>query len=178
MRLYYGLPVAAQAEWFRTAFAAEDTAFSMVDNDLEAAVLAAGLIEALMEDGDIVATLAALSTAMVGQRAPKVRPALLAIADGLLRGTARDARRPASLDGNAIKNPVKSKATDEQSMAEATDLAKLSAVVKKVSNEGSEWTKTLAAQVASVVRPMTAQVVSLQEEVEILWWHIGGHSDT
>lgn len=176
VRLYFGMPTSTEPEWFRAAFADGDSAFSMIDNEREVAILAGGLLEALNEDEIAVAGLAPLTAAMMGQRSPKVRPALLEIAARRLQEAARDARGHAALDYSVIRNPAKSKVIDEKSMADATDVPRVVALVKRVNDESSEWTKTLANQVASLVRPMTVQLNSLQEEVEILWWHIGGHS--
>jgi hypothetical protein len=45
-----------------------------------------------------------------------------------------------------------------------------------VSEESTEITKTLADQVFAVVQPLALQVQTLREEVEMLWWHVGGWS--
>lgn len=176
VRLYFGMPTRAEAEWFRAAFAEGDSAFSMIDNEREVAVLAGGLLEALNEDENVVAGLAPLTAGMMGQRSPKVRPALLEIATRRLQEAACDARAHKAIKGNSILNPAKSKVIDEKSISEVTDVPGVAALVKKVSEESSAWTRTLASQVASLVWPMAAQLNSLQEEVEILWWHIGGQS--
>ncbi len=175
-RLYFGLPALADAEWFRSAFAEGDSAFSMVDNEHEVAVLAGGILEALNEDNVVVAGLAPLCAAMAGQRSPKVRPALLEIASRRLQEIARDARAHTAVNAAVIRSPAKSKVIDDKSVAEAADVPRVAALVKRVSDESSEWTKTLASQVASLVQPMSRQLNTLQEEVEILWWHIGGQS--
>lgn len=45
-----------------------------------------------------------------------------------------------------------------------------------MSEESSDITGNLATQVFSVVKPLAAQVLTLREEVEMLWWHVGGWS--
>ena len=49
-RLLYGLPIPRGTEWFREAFAETDPSFSMVDNEREAAVLSACLLNAAIKN--------------------------------------------------------------------------------------------------------------------------------
>jgi len=45
-----------------------------------------------------------------------------------------------------------------------------------VSEESAEITKTLTNQLLSVLQPLAAETLTLREEVDMLWWHIGGWS--
>jgi hypothetical protein len=56
------------------------------------------------------------------------------------------------------------------------DWGKITNLFKQVSEEAHEATKNLASQTACVIRPLAADVLDLREEVEMLWWHIGGWS--
>jgi hypothetical protein len=48
--------------------------------------------------------------------------------------------------------------------------------LNRVSEESAEITKTLAKQLLTVVQPLAAETLTLREEVDMLWWHIGGWS--
>lgn len=176
-RLYFGLPVPRGTDWFRDAFGASDPSFSMLDNDREAAVLAAGLIEAAVDDENTYAGLAAVATAVGGLRSPKVRPALIAELQATLTINAAKVRQRGTIDGSAIKSPAAVKAgTEAASLAQAGDWARTAALFKQVSDESFSSTKTLSSQVAAVVKPLIQQAADLREEVDMLWWHLGGWS--
>lgn len=176
-RLYFGLPVPRGTDWFRDAFATSDPSFSMLDNEREAAVLAAGLIEAAVGDGNTYAGLAAVAAAVGGLRSPKVRPALIAELQAALTSSATTARHRGAIDAAAIKNPATAKAGAEAAaLAQAGDWARTAALFKQVSDESFSSTKTLASQVVGVVKPLIQQAADLREEVDMLWWHLGGWS--
>lgn len=176
-RLYFGLVVPRGTDWFRDAFGTSDPSFSMIDNEREAAVLAAGLIEAAVGDGNTYAGLAAVATAVGGLRSPKVRPALIAELQTALTSSAAKARHRGVIEIAAIKNPAATKAGAEAAtLAQSGDWAKTAALFKQVSDESSSSIKTLASQVAGVVKPLIQQAAELREEVDMLWWHLGGWS--
>jgi rhodanese-related sulfurtransferase len=178
-RLYFGLQSPAGTEWFREPFHSADPSFSMVDNKREVAVLAACLLDVGFEDGETVCGLAPLATAAAGARHPAAAPELLSELEHGLAVEAINARQRRHGDPNAIKLPAKSKLPAEQAaFAESisNDFSKIAGFFKQISDESIEATKTLATQVANIIKPLHADVVDLREEVEILWWHIGGWS--
>lgn len=176
-RLYFGLSVPRGTDWFRDAFGEADPSFSLIDNAREVAVLAAGLLEAAAGDGKVCAALATLTTAACGLRQPLVRPELIDLMRFAIQEKAVTARRLAPVDTRQIKLPPKSKiAAELAALTEAPEIAKAASLLKQASEESAEITKTLTNQVFAVVQPLAAQVVALREEVEMLWWHIGGWS--
>jgi hypothetical protein len=174
-RLYFGLPLPRGTDWFRDAFGETDVSFSLVDNTREAAVLAAGLLEAAATDGKFYAALATLSTAASGLRQPLVRPELVDKMGFAIQEKAVSARQPASVDPKKINLPAKSNISAElTALAEAPEIGKACSLLKQVSQESAAITATLTKQVFTVVQPLTSQVLTLREEVEMLWWHVGG----
>jgi hypothetical protein len=80
-------------------------------------------------------------------------------------------------DPNSIKNPAASKhASELTNLVNSPDLAPAINLLKQVSEESLDRTKTLATQVSTVVRPLVAKVVNLEEIIEMLSWHIVGWS--
>ncbi len=176
-RLYFGLHVPRGTDWFRDAFGEADASFSLVDNAREASVLAAGLLESATADGKIYAALAILTTAAAGLRQPPVRPDLIEAVRFAIQEKATSARQQTAADPKQVKLPVASKASAElAALIQTPDITKASTLLKQVSEESAEITKALANQVFAVVQPLAAQVQTLREEVEILWWHVGGWS--
>jgi hypothetical protein len=171
------LPVPRGTDWFRDAFKATDPSFSLVDNAREASVLAAGLLEGATVDGKMYAALATLTTAANGLRHPAVRPELIELMSGAIQERAISNRSHAPVNPRHIKVPAASKLSAEfTGLTQAPDIAKASALLKQVSEESGEMTKTLANQVLAVVQPLAEHVLTLREEVEMLWWYVGGWS--
>jgi len=178
-RLYFGLGSPNGTDWFRDAFHGADASFSMLDNKREAAVLAACLLEASFGDGKIVCALAPLATTAGGARQPEAAPQVLADFEYGLSAEAVSSRKRNHGDADVIRLPAKSNLpTDAAAFAQSitNDWAKVAGFFGQVSNESIEATKALATQTARVIRPLLADVADLREEVEILWWHIGGWS--
>ncbi|GJD97659.1 GTPase-associated system all-helical protein GASH [Methylobacterium iners] len=176
-RLYFGLDVPGGTDWFRDAFGETDSSFSMYDNEREAAVLAAGLLEAGLDDGKSYAGLAPLTAAAAGARTPLVRPELLELAKTALISDAIKGRQRSSANPGLLKLPGKSKAPAEiTTLLTSPDWNKLGTILNQMVSESNEWTKNLTNQVFGVVKPLVEQVAELREEVDMLWWHVGGWS--
>jgi hypothetical protein len=178
-RLYFGLPSPTGTEWFREPFHAADQSFSMVDNKREAAVLAACLLDAGFEGGATVCALAPLTAAAAGARQPETAPQFLKDLDNRLAEKAIGARLRDHGNPTAIGLPTQSTLpADPAAFVQAigNDWSKVAGFIKQGSDESMQAIKTLAEQVANVVRPLHADVADLREEVDILWWHIGGWS--
>lgn len=174
-RLYFGLPVPRGTDWFRDAFWAADASFSLIDNAREASVLAAGLLEAAVADGRVYAALSTLTTAAGGLRQPPVRLDLLDVMRFAIHEKAVGSRQHSPVDPKHIKLPAAGQlSADLTALTQAPEIAKASALLKQVSEESAEATRTLTSQVFAVVQPLAAQVLTLREEVEMLWWYVGG----
>jgi hypothetical protein len=176
-RLYFGLSVPRGTDWFRDAFGATDASFSLIDNAREASVLAAGLLEAAAADGKMYVALATLTTAAGGLRQPPVRLDLIDVMRFAIQERAVSARQQAPADPKHIKLPAASKLSAElTALTQGPEITKASVLLKQVSEESAEITKTLTNEVLAVIQPLAAQILTLREEVEMLWWHVGGWS--
>jgi hypothetical protein len=176
-RLYFGLPVPRGTDWFRDAFGETDASFSLIDNGREASVLAAGLLEGAAADGKIYVALSTLTAAASGLREPNVRPDLIDVMRRAIQEKAIGARQQEAANPQHIKLPAASKISAElAALIQAPEIGKASTLLKQASEESAEITRALVNQVVAVVRPLAAQVLTLREEVEMLWWHVGGWS--
>jgi len=177
VRLYFDLDVPRGTDWFRDAFSEADPSFSLIDNAREVAVLAAGLLEGAADDGKVYAALATLTTAVGGFRQPAVRPELIEGMRVTIQTKALSNRQDPPANPKQIKRLSNSSVQAElEALTQSPDLARACALLKQASEESSAATKALISQVLSVVQPLATQVLTLREEVEMLWWHIGGWS--
>lgn len=177
-RLYFGLPVPDGTDWFRAAFAEADPSFTMLDNEREAAVLSACLLGAALEDGKVCAGLAPLAAGAAGNRSPLVRPDFLEEARKALHDRAVAGRLRTPVEPQQVTLPPESTVpAAATALAQGGDWTKAAELFKQVSEESLQGTKNLANQVVhNVVVPLLAEVADLREEVEMLWWYVGGWS--
>lgn len=176
-RLYYGLPLPGGAEWFREAFAENDLGFSMIDNEREASVLAACLLGAIIDDGNIYAAIAPLVAGAGGARTPLSNDDFIEHARQAIAKHSVASRRLSSADPSKIKQPVKGKAfTTIDGVIDEPELTALAEAVKALATDSLEATKALSNQISSVIKPVVEQVRDLREEVDMLWWYVGGWS--
>lgn len=161
VRLYFGLPAPSAAGWFRDGFARTDPSFTMVDNAREVAVLSACLLSAEIDGGNVAACFAPLTASAVKARTPVVQPDVIDHARETLHLRA-----------------VSSRASTPQ---HSTSTAKLDEAAEALA-QGGEWPKAaalfkqLAAESNAKSIRLTQQLNAVKEEVEILWWHVGGWS--
>jgi hypothetical protein len=177
VRLYFDLPVPGGTDWFRDSFGETDTSFSLIDNAREASVLAAGLLESAASDGKVYAALATLTTAAGGLREPKVRHDLIDVMRFAIRDKAVEASNQPPTDPKKITLPAQSKVlTEIEALLQSPELGKASNLLKQVNEEAAANVKTLTNQVFGVAVSLSAEVQKLREEMEMLWWHVGGWS--
>ncbi|MCK4585839.1 MAG: hypothetical protein KAU29_00750 [Gammaproteobacteria bacterium] len=176
-RLYFGLTVPDGTEWFREAFGETDSSFSMLDNEREAAVLSACLLNAAISNNNVIAALAVLTTSAGGNRIPIVLPQLIEDARAALINIAVDNRKYQTNPLKQIKLPAKNdieEAVDALVAAPAWPPA--GDLFKQVNGNNFKTVKNLANQMNEVLSPLANQLADVQEEVAMLWWHIGGWS--
>jgi hypothetical protein len=170
-------PTSSGFDWFRDTFAESDPSFSLIDNSRESAVLAACALAAAMEDGDVVAGLSVLNVAAAGNREPMVSRDLVAFAESKLDELAVNSRRHADPDIAKISQPAQTKLSfDRNQIAADANGSLVASLFKKVSDDSRAVVGVLAGQVAEVVKPIDEQLADLREEVNMLWWYVGGYS--
>ena len=176
-RLYFGMEVPQGTEWFRDIFAETDPSFSMLDNTQEAAVLAACVLNAVIDNENVFAALAVLTTSVDGNREPYLLPELIEKARMALIEIAVHERRYESTTLKQFKLPAKTNIHEAaDAIAAGPGWPPVAELFKQVSDESLKATKSLTTQVQEVLFPLVNQVANLQEETAILWWHIGGWS--
>lgn len=175
-RLYFGLTISDGTEWFRKAFSETDSSFSMLDNEREAAVLSACLLNAAITNNNVIAALAVLTISADGNRAPLVLPELIEEARVALINIAVDNRNqttPLKQIKLQVKNGIE-EAVD--ALLAAPAWPPVGELFKQVNDSNLKINKNLANQINEVLTPLANQLADAQEEVEMLWWHIGGWS--
>lgn len=177
-RLYFGLPVPNGAAWFRDAFGRTDNSFSLIDNEREVAVLSACALAEIIAAGKHLAALAPLVAAAGIARTPLSSSEFLEDARCELGGYEVKYRQFHLVDANNIKQTVKGKTVSDTIalISKNESFSDVAEAIKGVSGEAREINKALANQVLSVVQPLISQVQGLREEVDMLWWFVGGWS--
>ena len=177
VRLFFGLsePIENTSSWFREAFAEADPSFTMLDNAREAAVLSSCLLSAAFQErdkGHVEAGLAVLTTG-AHNRQPIVMPTLIEDARDHLDALSVEVRTPSEVDVATIRRSSVSKVAEEADrLAQAPDWPQAVALFKKVSDESQAG----FGQTSAVLTPLARHVDLLQEEVNMLWWYVGGWS--
>jgi hypothetical protein len=176
-RLYYGLPLPNGTEWFRKAFAAPDSSFSMVDNAREVSVLAACLLSAGLEDGIASCGLAPLTASAVNTRSPSAYVEFLEVARQKLAAISVEQRQNETLDLQDLK-PLNKPNLDAAitALVAAPDWPKAGALVRQSVSGSHETAKELSSQISRVLQPVLHQIQDLREEISMLWWYVGGWS--
>jgi hypothetical protein len=175
-RLYYGLESANAPEWFRAGFAQNDPSFSMIDNEREAGVLACCLLGGAFEDGLAAAALAPLTAAAVGNRKPIVCPEFLDEMERGINAVSISNRERHDLKISVTRPGKQTVPAAADALAQTPDLPKAIALIKQVSDESFAASKMLSGQTFADLTAVRRRVIDLQEEVQILWWFIGGWS--
>jgi len=177
VRLYYGLDVGGDPEWFRDAFIASDSSFSMIDNAREAAVLSGCILEAGIRNGNVLAALAVLTASVGSTRKPVVSDGLGVFARDALMEISKKERSVDIINPKIIKYPTKSKVPAQiETFLAAPSLPEAGEVMVQINEEWHTAAKTLTSSVFKVVTSLSEQSEGLREEVDMLWWHIGGSS--
>lgn len=176
-RLLFGLNLPDGIEWFRDAFYENDSSFSMHENQQEVAVLSACLLDAAIADEEYYAGLAVLSISMLGNRTPIILQDFPKQVEHLLNESVVKSRQRSPADPQKIKQPAKPKTGPAiEALAAGAAWDKVSELLKQMSDESSEISRTIVNQIYSVIYPLTKDLADVKEEVNILWWHIGGWS--
>ena len=176
-RLYFGLPVPGGTDWFCAFFVKNDPSFTMFDNQREAAVLSVCLLMAALHQGKAFAGLAPLAASAAGNRSPVVRPDFLEEAKRALHQRAVASRVGVVSDFQEISARTESKVSvAAAALAQAGDWAKAAELFNQVSEESSQGLQDLSAQLNALHAPLLAEIRDLREEVDILWWYLGGWS--
>lgn len=173
--LYYGA-VGLELGWFRDEFFKNDASFSLV-NERETRVLAAAILEALVEKEDPWVLLGLVAGNVNGHRTPVQSNRLIVLAQRELGRLSVDERKP-KVANTKIESTATPKLTEEVLAIGASDWPALLAMLNKIRNEAQNSAQATSAQTTSALNALNLQVALLREESQMLWWLVGGHSRT
>ncbi|KKW51705.1 hypothetical protein XB02_04710 [Pantoea ananatis] len=176
-KFYYGC-TGLDMNWFRDAFAEEDASFSLINNEREARVLSALVLEALIHENNSIAILAVSIGSVRGQRTPLQSAWLAFEAETTFLSSSVDFRTYASVP-DKVTPTINQKLPEElKAVTEAPDLTSLAALLTKVREEARASTQTTSKQVAVALAACNRQLSLMHEESQMLWWLTGGTSKT
>lgn len=172
--LYYGAS-GIDLTWFRDEFAKEDPSFSLINNEREASVLAAAILEALITDGTDEAILGVVVGNVSGHRTPVLSNKLITLALEEMGTRSVSARKPST--GEVKIAPTQTaKLTEEIAAVAQNDWGALLSMLAKIRSEVLNSSRTISNQTTNSLSTVNREVALLREESQMLWWLIGGHS--
>ena len=174
--LYYGA-TDLDMGWFRDEFFKDDASFSLVNNEREARVLAATILEALVEDEDALVILGLIAGSVNGHRIPAQSKRLTHLAREMMGQYSVDERKPSVVE-TKVAPTVTAKLGEEIAAIGANDWGALLATLIKMRNESLASVRTTSTQATNALTALNRQVALLREESQMLWWLVGGHSRT
>jgi hypothetical protein len=172
-RLYFGLQITDEdAEWFRSEVGKNDPMFSLVQNGREAAVLSESILWEAVQGGDAFAATVVLSAESSGLRAPVVNAQHIAAFRTTLNNMA--VRERSSIQAK-IKSLPPSTITADQ-FAGAASLPAAAALYGQANDELRKTAQSAFTETQKILASTVDQLEEAREEVDILWWLIGGWS--
>ncbi|QHD04240.1 GTPase-associated system all-helical protein GASH [Pseudomonas sp. R76] len=171
---YYGSPD-VNMHWFRDEFAKEDASFSLVNNEREMTVLAALILERLVDQEMPEVILAIVAGHVSGLRSPAEADWLLHATKEALGCLAVTNREPGVVEVkiNGTHNP--------QLKGEIAELAEgdwegVLAALPKIRSEAQSSDTNVAVKTSEGLKALNREVELLREESQILWWLFSGYS--
>lgn len=174
--LFYGLPV-QDPIWLRDEFLQDDPTFSLIQNRREAQVLAAIMLNKLIEGGDDFAALSVVVGGVAGRRSPPQAAWLVQSAHDALAGFAISQRKPTDIGEKVTSTAIKNIEQDLAAVAE-NDWPGLLAALTKVRKESQNSMVTMSAQTTAIVAELSRRLAYQREESQILWWVFSGLSQS
>lgn len=177
-RIAYDIPLADSdetGEWLQATIREKEAGFSLVRDREDARIISAIVLDSILHAGncDRVATLLMAATFAGKRRAP---------GDGKLEITARDlfsdAARNRGLEFNARISKSQWRETSKATNSVATnfDATTVIAAIQAVAAEAKAAEARAIEKFNTALNQLTAENVRLAEEVDLLWWHLGGQS--
>lgn len=176
IELYYGA-TGLDLAWFRDEFFKDDASFSLINNERETRVLAATILEALVEAEDPVAILSLVAGNVNGHRIPAQSKRLTHLAHEVMGRCSVDERKPSTVE-TKVAHTVTAKLGEEIAAIGGNDWVGLLATLTKIRNESITSARTTSSQTTNALTALNRQVALLREESQMLWWLVGGHSRT
>lgn len=177
VRLHLGLSAPAFRERLIEVFHFDDGTFSIVDSDRELVILSTGLLASIVKSGDLQAALALVTASLAGQRVGSICAELTEWAKAQLYESAVQSRH--GDPGASVRIPKfgKSKVPAEvDTWLPAADFPKLAPILKQMSQDTEAYTAAVGDRANKAIDFLVADLRELREELEMLWWNVGGYS--
>jgi hypothetical protein len=175
VRIYFGIQSAnTNVEWFSKGFASTDSPFSLADNRREASLLAGSLLLANLAAGSPFGGVAVAAASIGGKRAPAVDAIDSGTFETSLKNLAVRKQRPRSYATNL--KPLGRSTVTKDKLAAATGFPALADDIYLANEESYSATKTSLGEVQNLLSRLGSDLAEAREEIEMLWWIIGGWS--
>jgi hypothetical protein len=178
-RLAYRMHVPTERgleDWFAAVVRKTDPQFSMTIDSVEAGRIAALLLTDRVKQQHLVTTVAVLTTSFSGKRESVDHDELSILAGVCLAAEARRRRvgtppaellYPTRTDRSTVLTQI------ETSFGHASVKTALEALAADAHGQGAE----LANTITTILKTAHTENMRLAEEIDLLWWHIGGWSE-
>jgi hypothetical protein len=177
VRLHLGLSAPAFRDRLVKVFHDDDGTFSIVGTDRELVILSTGLLASIVKSGDIQTALSLVTASFAGRRAASICPELAEWAKAQLLDAAVHNRRSALAAGARISKFEKSKVPAQvDAWLPAPDFPKLAPILKQISQDTEAYTAAVSDSANKALEAVISEFHELREELEILWWNVGGYS--
>lgn len=177
-RIAYGIPLAdgdETGEWLQATIREKEAGFSLNRDREDARIMSAIVLDSILQAGnyDRVATLLMAATFAGQRRAP---------GDGKLEITARDIfsdsarNRGLKFNSRISKSQWRETSKATNSVATTFDAATVKTAIEAVATEAKAAEARMIEKFNAALDQLTTENVRLAEEVDLLWWHLGGGS--
>jgi type IV secretory pathway TrbD component len=177
-KLHLGLPAPEFRDRLVEVFRTEDGTFSIMGNDRELTVLSTGLVAAIVIDGDLATALALVSGSFAGTRVAQICPELAEWAKAqLIELAVRERNRNLESSLQVPKpGPSKIPAQIDAWIPQPQDLPKLAPILKEMCQETEAFIGIGTDRANKNAALLVNELRGLREELEMLWWNVGGYS--
>lgn len=155
----------------------DDPSFSIVTDEREARVIATGFLAAMIERGDVEACLCLLCGSVAGKRTGEFQPELREIARRRLIELAVNERTTDKIKAGKGFS-AKGVLAAVEAWKPTQDVEKLGAALKATTSDLEAVSTAEMKVLGQVNDALHAQLTFAREEIELLWWHVGGYSTT
>ena len=173
--IYYEMPDVDMA-WFRDEVAKEDASFSLVNSAREARILAAIVLEELIDAGNSTAILSVTTGSVAGMVRPSQGEWLIGVAKGALARYSVSNRAPKAVETSITTLALNKGLGEEIGLVAGGEWDKLVDALGKIRGEAHSLTKSSGTQTSAALGELNRQMRIMREESQILWWLYGEHS--
>lgn len=177
-RIAYGIPLTdgdQTGEWLQAVIREKEAGFSLSRDREDARVMSAIVLGSILQAGNYqrVATLLLAATFAGQRRAP---------GDGKLEVAARDIfsdsarNRGLKFSTRISKSQWRETSKATASIASTFDAATVKTAIEAVAAEAKATESRAIERFNTALEQLTTENVRLAEEVDLLWWHLGGRS--